>query len=78
MSKGIITGVTSGVPAPQLTMATGQGMPITSMTKKPKHTMPYPERFMGKDESLYPIFRGLLEAKLQTNAQAIGREYKQV
>ena len=40
--------------------------------------MPYLERFIGEDELIYLIFRGLLKAKLQTNAQAISREYKQV
>jgi hypothetical protein len=57
---------------------TGQGTPVASITRKPKHTTPHPERFTGEDESLYPIFRGLLEAKLQTDAQAIGGEYEQV
>jgi hypothetical protein len=58
--------------------ATGQDTPAASMMKKPKHTTPHPEKFTGKDESLYPIFRGLLEAKLRTDAQAIGGEYEQV
>ena len=40
--------------------------------------MLYLERFIGKDELIYSIFRGLLKAKLQINAQAISREYKQI
>ena len=40
--------------------------------------MPHLKRFIGKDELIYPIFRGLLEAKLRTDVQAIGGEYKQV
>jgi hypothetical protein len=32
--------------------------------KRSKHTTPYLERFIGEDELIYPIFRGLLEAKL--------------
>jgi hypothetical protein len=46
--------------------------------KRSKYTTPHPERFIGEDELIYPIFRGLLEAKLRTDAQAIGGEYKQV
>jgi hypothetical protein len=38
--------------------------------------MPYLERFIGEDELIYSIFRGLLKAKLQTDVQAISREYK--
>jgi hypothetical protein len=53
-------------------------MPLIDPRKRPKHTTPYLERFIGEDELIYPIFRGLLKAKLQTNAQAISREYKQV
>jgi hypothetical protein len=53
-------------------------MPSTDIRKRSKYTTPHPERFIGEDESIYPIFRGLLKAKLRTNAQAIGGEYKQV
>ena len=51
-------------------------MPLIDPRKRPKHTTPYLKRFTDEDESIYPIFRGLLEAKLQTDAQAIGGEYK--
>jgi hypothetical protein len=57
---------------------TGLNMPPIDPRKRPKYTTPHPERFIGKDELIYLIFRGLLEAKLQTDAQAIGGEYKQV
>jgi hypothetical protein len=53
-------------------------VPPIDPRKRPKHTTPHPERFTGEDESIYPIFRGLLEAKLRTDAQAIGGEYEQV
>jgi hypothetical protein len=52
--------------------------PPTSNDRRPKHTTPHPERFTGEDETLYPVFRGLLEAKLRTDAQAIGGEYEKV
>ena len=51
-------------------------MPLIDPRKRPKHTTPYLERFIGEDELIYPIFRGLLKAKLQTNAQAIIGEFK--
>ena len=53
-------------------------MPLIDLRKRPKYTTPYLKRFTDEDESIYPIFRGLLEAKLRTDAQAIGGEYKQV
>ena len=40
--------------------------------------MPYPKKFIGKNKSLYPIFRGFFEAKLQTDAQAISGEEERV
>ncbi len=46
--------------------------------KRPKHSSPHPEKFTGEDETLYPIFCGLLESKLRTDAQAIGGEYEMV
>jgi len=53
-------------------------MPLIDPRKRLKHTTPHLERFTGEDELIYSIFRGLLEAKLQTDAQVIGGEYKQV
>jgi hypothetical protein len=58
------------------TGVTGLNMPLIDLRKRPKHTTPYLERFTDEDELIYPIFRGLLEAKLQTDAQAISGEYK--
>ena len=60
------------------TGVTGLNMPLIDLRKRPKYTTPYSERFTDEDESIYLIFRGLLEAKLQTDAQAIGGEYEQV
>ena len=45
----------------------GLNMPLIDPRKRPKYTTPHPERFTGEDESIYLIFRGLLEAKLQTD-----------
>ena len=70
-SEATTTGAAEGV-------STGQDTPVTNTIRKPKHTTPHPERFTGEDESLYPVFRGLLEAKLRTDAQAIGGDYEQV
>jgi hypothetical protein len=53
-------------------------MPLIDPRKRPKYTTPHLERFTDEDESIYLIFRGLLEAKLRTDAQAIGGEYEQV
>jgi hypothetical protein len=47
-------------------------------SRKPKHTVPHPEKFTGEDEAVYPIFRGLLQAKLQTDGDAIGGEFEKV
>jgi hypothetical protein len=51
-------------------------MPLIDPRKRPKYTTPHLERFIGEDELIYPIFRSLLKAKLQTDVQAISREYK--
>jgi hypothetical protein len=60
------------------TSVIGLNMPLINPRKRPKHTTPHLERFIGEDELIYSIFCGLLKAKLQTDAQAIGKEYKQV
>jgi hypothetical protein len=69
---------TSGAFTPRPPSVRGQETPATHVPRKPKHTAPHPEKFTGEDETVYPIFRGLLEAKLRTDAQAIGGEYEQV
>ena len=71
-------GANTPLPTGASTLLPGLNLPLTDIRGRPKHTTPHPERFMGEDESLYPIFRGLLKAKLWTNAQAIGGGYKQV
>jgi hypothetical protein len=42
-------------------------MPLIDPKKQSKYTIPYLERFIGEDESIYSIFRSLLKAKLRTN-----------
>jgi hypothetical protein len=77
-ARGANTPLPTGASTPLPISVTGLNLPLTDIRGRPKHTTPYPERFTGEDESLYPIFRALLKAKLRTNAQAIGGEYKQV
>ena len=42
--------------------------------KKPRHSQAHPDKFTGDDESSFPQFRGLLEAKLDIDRRAIGTE----
>jgi hypothetical protein len=53
-----------GTSTPLPTGITSLNVPPIDIRKRSKHTTPYLERFTGEDESIYPIFRGLLEAKL--------------
>ena len=76
LAKGTNTPLPIGISTPLPTGVTGLNMPPIDLRKRPKHTTPYLERFTGEDESIYPIFRGLLEAKLRTDVQAIGGEYE--
>jgi hypothetical protein len=46
------------------TSVIGLNVPLIDSRKRPKHIMPYLERFIGEDELIYPIFRGLLKAEL--------------
>ena len=78
LARGTNTPLPTGTSTPLPTGVTGLNVPPIDPRKRPKHTTPHPERFTGEDESIYPIFRGLLEAKLRTDAQAIGGEYEQV
>jgi hypothetical protein len=49
-----------------LARGTNTPLPISIIDprKWPKYTTPYLERFIGEDELIYPIFYGLLKAKL--------------
>jgi hypothetical protein len=78
LAGGTNTPLPTDTSTPLPTGVTGLNVPPIDPRKRPKHTTPHPERFTGEDESIYPIFRGLLEAKLRTDAQAISGEYEQV
>lgn len=44
------------------------------MEKKPRHSLTHPDKYTGEDETTFPQFRGLLEAKLEIDRKAIGTE----
>ena len=62
------SGTTTGTPSTGVpTLATGiSAQAIDALVvpavgaRKPKYTVPHPEKFTGEDEAIYPIFRGLL------------------
>jgi hypothetical protein len=64
LAGGTNTPLPIDISTPLPTGVTGLNMPLIDPRKRPKHTTPYLERFIGEDELIYPIFRGLLEAKL--------------
>ena len=68
LARGTNTPLLTGISTPLPTGVTGLNIPLIDPRKRPKHTTPHLERFTGEDELIYPIFRGLLEAKLQTDA----------
>jgi hypothetical protein len=76
LAKGTNTPLPTGTSTPLPTGVIGLNVPLIDPRKRPKHTTPHLERFIGEDELIYPIFYSLLKAKLQTNTQAINREYK--
>lgn len=61
----------------QETKTTSEG-PVIGATNRPKHSQRHPDKFTGKDESIYPMFKGILIAKLRIDARAIGTLYEQV
>lgn len=56
------------------TADTGVSGPVV----KPKHSRRHPDPYTHEDESMYPQFRGGLEAKLRIDAAAIGQEEEKV
>ena len=76
LAKGTNTPLPIGTSIPLPTSVISLNVPLIDPRKRPKHTTPHLERFIGEDELIYPIFYSLLKAKLQTNTQAINREYK--
>jgi hypothetical protein len=67
LARGTNTPLLIDTSTPLPTSVTGLNMPLIDPRKWPKYTTPYLERFIGEDELIYPIFYGLLKAKLQTN-----------
>lgn len=70
---GPFTGA-STAPVPDLTPVSS----VTGPVSKPKHSRRHPDPYTHEDESMYPQFRGGLEAKLRIDARAIGKEEEQV
>lgn len=56
--------------------STREPLPAPAVRSRP--SLPHPDRFDGKDLSLYPQFEGLLQAKLHIDAASIGGETEQV
>jgi hypothetical protein len=74
LARGTNTPLFIGISILLSTSITGLNVPLIDPRKRSKYITPYLKRFIGEDELIYLIFRGLLEAKLQTDAQAINRE----
>jgi hypothetical protein len=64
LAKGANTPLPIGTFIPLPISVIGLNMPLIDPRKRPKYTTPYLERFIGEDELIYSIFRGLLKAKL--------------
>ena len=67
LAKGTNTPLPIGTSTPLPTSVIGLNVPLINPRKRPKYITPYLKRFIGKDELIYPIFRGLLKTKLQTD-----------
>ena len=64
---------------PSVTMTTAPTeTSVTDPIIKPKHSRRHPDPYTHEDESMYPQFRGGLEAKLRIDAAAIGQEEEKV
>jgi hypothetical protein len=64
LARGTNTPLSIGTSIPLPTSVIGLNMPLIDPRKRPKYTTPYLERFIGEDKLIYPIFYGLLKAKL--------------
>ena len=64
LARGTNTPLPTGTFILLPTSVIGLNMPLIDPRKWSKHTTPYLERFIGEDELIYPIFYGLLKAKL--------------
>jgi hypothetical protein len=69
----------SSVESPEShTAQSNTSMDYDNPTKKPKHSLTHPDKFTGDDESAFPQFKGLLEAKLEIDSRAIGTQKERV
>jgi hypothetical protein len=68
LAGGTNTPLSIDTSIPLSTGVMGLNVPLIDPRKRPKYTTPHSERFTGEDELIYPIFRGLLKAKLRTDA----------
>jgi hypothetical protein len=64
LARGTNTPLPIGISTLLPTSVIGLNVPLIDPRKRPKYTTPHLERFIGEDESIYPIFRDLLKAKL--------------
>ena len=64
LARGTNTPLPIGTSTLLPTGVMGLNVPLIDPRKRPKHITPYLKRFIGKDELIYSIFRGLLKAKL--------------
>jgi hypothetical protein len=64
LARGTNTPLPTGISTLLPTSVIGLNVPLIDPRKRPKHITPHLERFIGKDELIYPIFRNLLKAKL--------------
>ena len=64
LARGTNTPLPIGTSILLPTSVIGLNVPLIDPRKWPKYTTPHLERFIGEDKLIYPIFRGLFEAKL--------------
>jgi len=61
------------MPSPPL-----QQVPLESVVRRPRPSLPNPDQFDGKNQEFYPQFESLLKAKLDIDGRTIGGENEQV
>jgi hypothetical protein len=61
------------MPSPPL-----QQVPLESVVRRPRPSLPNPDQFDGKNQALFPQFEGILRAKLNIDGRTIGGENEQV
>ncbi|CAG8979231.1 hypothetical protein HYALB_00011901 [Hymenoscyphus albidus] len=65
-------------PSAQTSTPTTPVVQLQQEESKPRHSLSHPDEFTNKNNSLYPQFKSLLEAKLRIDARAIGSEEERV